>query len=268
MRFQDKTALVTGAGSGIGRACARMFAAGGARTVCADVNFAAAEATTAAIREAGGEAVAVRADVSRATDAEAMVAAARKAYGTLNILHANAGITPRATPIHELSEEEWDAVMSINLKGVWLTSKYAIPALIASGDGVIVNTASLAGIRSRPYRAHYEASKAGVISLTRTLAIELSPHGIRANCICPGPTETPGRTASLGDATGAAQRRSTIAALPIPRIARPEEIAAAVGFLASAESSYINGFALLLDGGERAGLTNGLRPIADSGVDG
>ncbi len=258
MRLAGKVALVTGGGSGIGRATAELFGREGARVAVADVRLAAAEETATHIRETGGEAVAVQADISRATDAEAMIRAVIDAYGRLDVLHNNAGVTPTKVAIQDLEEAEWDRVLGINLKGAWLTCKYAIPALIAAGGGTIVNTASLAGVRARPYRVHYEASKAGVISLTRTLAIELSPHGIRANCVCPGGVDTPGRTASLGETESAEHRQPHIDRLPIPRLARPEEVANAVLFLASSESSYVNGHALYVEGGEWAGTTTGL----------
>lgn len=258
MRLAGKVALVTGGGSGIGRATAELFAGEGARVAVADLRRSAAEGTVAHIREHGGEAVALQADVSRGGDAEAMVRGVLDAYDRLDVLHSNAGVTPVKVAIQDLDEEEWDRVLGINLKGAWLTCKYAIPALIAAGGGTIVNTASLAGVRARPYRVHYEASKAGVISLTRTLAIELSPHGIRANCVCPGGVDTPGRTASLGETESAEHRQPHIDRLPIPRLARPEEVANAVLFLASAESSYVNGHALYVEGGEWAGTTTGL----------
>jgi len=187
-----------------------------------------------------------------------MIAAAVATFGRLDVLHNNAGITPRKVAIQDLEESEWDRVMSINLKGAWMVCKYAIPVLIDAGGGTIVNTASLAGVRARPYRVHYEASKAGVISLTRTLAIELAPHRIRANCVCPGGVDTPGRTASLGESESADHRQPHIDRLPIPRLARPEEVANAVLFLASDESSYVNGHTLLVEGGEWAGTTTGL----------
>lgn len=258
MRLGGKVALVTGGGSGIGRATAELFAREGARVVVADVRAEAGLDTVARIRQQGGEAMAVTADVSRAADVEAMVGAVVGAFGTLNVLHNNAGITPVKVAIQDLTEDEWDRVMGINLKGAWLVCKYAIPVLIAAGGGTIVSTASLAGVRARPYRVHYEASKAGVISLTRTLAIELSPYGIRANCVCPGGVETPGRTASLGEAEQSEQRQPHIDALPIPRLALPAEVANAVLFLASDESSYVNGHALYVEGGEWAGTTTGL----------
>lgn len=258
MRLAGKVSLVTGGGSGIGRATAELFAREGARVAVADVRLAAAEETVARIRGSGGDAVAIGADVSRAADAEAMVGAVLAAYGRLDVLHANAGVTPARVRIQDLEEAEWDRVLGINLKGAWLTCKYAIPALIGAGGGAIVNTASLAGVRARPYRVHYEASKAGVISLTRTLAIELAPHRIRANCVCPGGVDTPGRTASLGEAESAVHRQPHIDRLPIPRLARPEEVANAVLFLASDESSYVNGHALYVEGGEWAGTTTGL----------
>jgi NAD(P)-dependent dehydrogenase (short-subunit alcohol dehydrogenase family) len=257
-RLAGKVALVTGGGSGIGRATAELFAREGARVAVADRDLPAAEQTVAVILAAGAEASAFMVDVTQAESVAAMMSAVIRAYGSLNVLHNNAGITPRKVQIQDLEEAEWDRVINTNLKGAWLVCKYAIPALIAAGGGTIVSTASLAGVRARPYRVHYEASKAGVISLTRTLAIELSPHGIRANCVCPGGVDTPGRSASLDPNESAEHRQPHIDRLPIPRLARPEEVANAVLFLASDESSYVNGHALYVEGGEWAGTTTGL----------
>lgn len=260
MRLADKVALVTGAGSGIGRATAVLFAREGAKVVAVDFRSEDGQQTVAAIKERGGEAVFVGGDVSRAHDAEAMVRAATDAYGRLDILHNNAGIFPHEGPAHELAEDVWDRVLGTNLKGVWLGCKYAIPELIRAGGGAIVNTASLAGLRGRPYRAAYCASKGGVVLLTKTLAIELAPHHIRVNCVCPGGVDTPMvRPPGLTDAQVEERRQGAFDDLPMPRMAEPEEIAEAVLYLASAESSFVNGHALVVDGGQFAGTTAGLR---------
>ncbi|HLZ72433.1 MAG TPA: SDR family NAD(P)-dependent oxidoreductase [Dehalococcoidia bacterium] len=260
MRLEGKVALVTGAGSGIGRATAKRLASEGAKLVVAELNEEAGTATAAQIEDTGGEAVFVRADVSRAEDVEATVAAAVKRFGALHIVHNNAGIMPRGGPVEQMSEEHWTSVIATNLTGVYLGCKYAVPALIAAGGGAIVNTASLAGIRGRPYQAAYVAAKGGVIALTKALAIELAPHNIRVNCICPGGTDTPlirppGRT----EEEIARSRPAIVAHLPYQRFARPEEMADAVLYLVSAESSYVNGHALVIDGGEWSGTTQGLR---------
>lgn len=260
MRLAGKVALVTGAGSGIGRATAKRLAAEGAKVMVAEFNEAAGEETVAQIKAAGGEAAFVHADVSRAAGVERMVAATVQRFGALNILHNNAGIFPRGGPIEQMSEEHWNAVIATNLTGVFLGCKYAVPALIAAGGGAIVNTASLAGIRGRPYQAAYIAAKGGVIALTRGLAIELAPHNIRVNCICPGGTDTPMiRPANRTDEEIARSRPAIVAHLPFQRFARPEEMADAVLYLVSDESSYVNGHALVIDGGEWAGTTQGLR---------
>ena len=260
MKLENKVAVVTGAGSGIGRATALLFAREGARVVVAEVRAEDGQETVGLIGDAGGVASFVQTDVSRAAEVAAMVQHAVQTFGGLNILHNNAGIFPRGVAADEMTEEYWNRVLSVNLTGVWLGCKYAIPALIAAGGGAIVNTASLAGLRGRAYNAAYVASKAGVIGLTRSLAIELSPHRIRVNCICPGGTDTPmtrppNRTAEQL----AASRPAIVAHLPLQRMAEPEEMAAAVLYLASDDASYVNGHALVVDGGEYAGTMQGLR---------
>jgi 3-oxoacyl-[acyl-carrier protein] reductase len=260
MRLQEKVALITGAGSGIGRATALLFAREGAHVVAVDIKPEDGQQTAALVREHGGEATFVQADVSVAGDAEAMMQAAVDAYGRLDIVHNNAGIFPRGTPAHELTEELWDRVLDINLKGVWLGCKYAIPHLIEAGGGAIVNTASLAGLRARPYHVAYVASKGGVVMLTKCLAIELAPYNIRVNCVCPGGVDTPlVRPPGLTDEQLAERRRGAFQDIPIPRMAEPEEIARAVLYLASGEASFVNGHALVVDGGQWAGTTAGLR---------
>jgi NAD(P)-dependent dehydrogenase (short-subunit alcohol dehydrogenase family) len=258
MRLENKVALVTGAGSGIGRATAQLLAREGAKVVVADYNAETGELTVKSIKDQGGQALLVEADVSKAADAERMVRAATDAFGRLDILHNNAGIFVKPTPAHELTEDVWDRVFDINIKGVWLGCKYVTPQMIKQGGGAIVNTASMAGLRGRPYTSAYCASKGAVVMLTKTLAIELAPYNIRVNCICPGAVNTP-----LIHQLGVTQEQAATQVLtdqPIPRFARPEEIAHAVLYLAcDAESSYVTGHALQIDGGQWAGVTAGLR---------
>jgi NAD(P)-dependent dehydrogenase (short-subunit alcohol dehydrogenase family) len=235
-----------------------LFAKEGAKVVVADYNAESGQLTVRPIEDKGGQAIFAEADVSKAADAERMVKAAINAYGRLDILHNNAGIFVKPTPAHELAEDDWDRVFDINIKGVWLGCKYAVPQLIKAGGGAIVNTASMAGIRGRPYTTAYCASKGAVVTFTKTLAIELAPHNIRVNCICPGAVNTP-----LIHNLGITQEQAAALVLtdqPIARFARPEEIAQAVLYLAcDTESSYVTGHALQIDGGQWAGVTAGLR---------
>jgi NAD(P)-dependent dehydrogenase (short-subunit alcohol dehydrogenase family) len=243
MRLKDKVALITGAGSGIGQASARLFAREGAKVVCVDVKGAAAEATA---REIGGRAFA--ADVSKAKDAEAMVAFAEATYGRLDVAFNNAGIFhPDDDSVTNTSEDIWDLVMNVNLKGVFLGCKYEVPALLRAGGGAIVNTASFVAIvgAATPQIA-YTASKGGVLSMTREIAVEFARKNIRCNALCPGPVETPLLAELLSDP---ARRQRRLVHIPPGRFARAEEMANAALFLASDEASYVNGATFMVDGG-------------------
>jgi len=243
MRLANKVALITGAGSGIGQASARIFAREGARVVCVDLKGDAAEATA---REIGGAAFA--ADVSKAKDAEAMVAFAESTYGRLDIAFNNAGVFhPDDDSVTNTSEEIWDFVINVNLKGVFLGCKYEIPALLRAGGGAIVNTASFVAIlgAATPQIA-YTASKGGVLSMTREIAVEFARKNIRCNALCPGPVETPLLAELLSDP---ARRQRRLVHIPPGRFARADEMASAALFLASDEASYVNGSTFLVDGG-------------------
>jgi NAD(P)-dependent dehydrogenase (short-subunit alcohol dehydrogenase family) len=243
MRLKDKVALITGAGSGIGQASARIFAREGAKVVCVDLKGETAEATA---REVGGSAFA--ADVSKAKDAEAMVAFAEKTYGRLDVAFNNAGVFhPDDDSVTNTSEDIWDLVININLKGVFLGCKYEIPALLRAGGGAIINTASFVAIlgAATPQIA-YTASKGGVLSMTREIAVEFARKNIRCNALCPGPVETPLLAELLADP---ARRQRRLVHIPPGRFARAEEMANAALFLASDEASYVNGSTFLVDGG-------------------
>ena len=254
MRLQDKAALITGAGSGIGREAAFLFAKEGASVVAVDMNEAAGGETVAAIEKDGGRATFVRADVSRAADVEAMVAAAKKAYGRLNVLFNNAGIFPANDgSVLETDEKTWDLVVSVNLKGVFLGCKYGIPALLESGGGSIINTASFVALMgSATPQIAYTASKGGVLALTREIAIEFARKGIRVNAICPGPVDTPLLQELFSDPARKARR---LVHIPMGRLAQAKEVAQAALFLASDDSSYVNGAAFTVDGGITAAYT-------------
>ena len=201
MRLANKVALITGGGSGIGKESCLLFAREGAKVVVVDLKIEAAEATAKAIKAAGGEAKAFAADVSRAKDSEAMVAFAEKTYGLLNVVFNNAGVFhPDDDSVTNTSEEIWDMVINVNLKGVFLGCKYAVPALLRAGGGSIINTASFVAIMgaAAPQIA-YTASKGGVLSMTREIAVEFARKNIRANSLCPGPVETPLLAALLSD---------------------------------------------------------------------
>jgi len=248
MRLANKVALITGAGSGIGRESASLFAREGAKVVVVDINPKAGEETVASIREAGGEAVFFRADVSQAPDARAMIAYAEETYGRLDVLFNNAGIFHSEDgSVLDTDERIWDLVINVNLKGVFLGCKYGIPALLRAGGGSIINTASFVALMgSAVSQIAYTASKGGVLALTREIAVEFARRNIRANALCPGPVETPLLAELLSDP---ARRQRRLVHIPAGRFARVEEIARAALFLASEESSYITGAVFVVDGG-------------------
>jgi NAD(P)-dependent dehydrogenase (short-subunit alcohol dehydrogenase family) len=248
MRLAGKTALITGAGSGLGRESALRFAAEGARIAVVDLDAAAAAATAKAIEDADGAAVALQADVTSSDDCARMVATAEQTFGALHILFNNAGIMLPADddPI-ATSLEVWERTIAVNLTGVFLGCKHGIPALLRAGGGAIVNMASMvAFIGSATPQIAYAASKGGVVALTQEIAAIYARRNIRANALCPGPVRTP-----LSDHLFAneAERERRRVHQPMGRLATPREIANAALFLASDEASHVTGHALLVDGG-------------------
>jgi NAD(P)-dependent dehydrogenase (short-subunit alcohol dehydrogenase family) len=244
MRLKDKVALITGAGSGIGRQAALLFSKEGAAVVCVDVNEKAAQETAGMIQQA----IAVRADVSKAADCEQMVAAAEKKFGKLHVLFNNAGIMhAKDDDAVSTSEEIWDLTLDINAKGVFLGCKYGIPALKRAGGGSVINTASfVAKMGAATPQIAYTASKGAVLSMTRELAVIHARQNIRVNALCPGPLKTELLMSFLN--TDAKKQRRLVH-LPMGRFGEAEEIAKAALFLASDESSYITGTEFLVDGG-------------------
>ncbi|RMF69686.1 MAG: glucose 1-dehydrogenase [Calditrichaeota bacterium] len=248
MRLTDKVALITGAGSGIGRESAELFAREGAKVVVVDLNEDAGRETVARIAKQGGEAAFCSADVSKAGDVQRMVEFAEKTYGGLHVLFNNAGIFPAEDgSVLDTDEEIWDRVMAVNLKGVFLGCKYGIPALLRSGGGSVINTASFVALMgAATSQIAYTASKGGVLSMTREIAVEFARQNVRANAICPGPVDTPLLQELLSDP---AKRQRRLVHIPMGRFARASEVAHAALFLASDESAYVNGAAFTVDGG-------------------
>ncbi|MDO8617169.1 MAG: glucose 1-dehydrogenase [Dehalococcoidia bacterium] len=246
-KLDGKTAIVTGGGSGIGRATASLFAQEGARIVVADWNEESAQAAAREIETAGGKAVAVKADVSRPEDVQRMIQAALDTYGRLDVLFNNAGIEGEQAPTAECTVENFDRVISINLRGVFLGMKYGIEAMLRAGGGVIVNNASVAGIVGFPNIPAYCAAKGGVIQLTKTAALEYAKEGIRVNVICPGVIQTPMVERFLH---GDTQAQAALEAVePVGHFGKPEEVAQLALFLASDDSSFCTGAPFIVDGG-------------------
>jgi len=254
MRLKDKVALVTGAASGIGRATAALFGQEGAKVMCADLDGEGAERVARQIADSGGEAASTRVDVSVGADVERMVRETVERWGRLDVLLNNAGIV-FLLPLTQVSEEQWDRLMNVNLKGVYLGCKYAIPQMVGQGKGVIVNTASIAGLLGFATYDTYCASKGGVVQLTKALAVEFASMNVRVNCVCPGIIDT--AMLDRGVVEQGLDKAAFVAMAgqshPMGRIGRAEEVAAAILFLASDEASFITGVALPVDGGLWAG---------------
>jgi NAD(P)-dependent dehydrogenase (short-subunit alcohol dehydrogenase family) len=247
--LDGKVALVTGAGSGIGQASAMAFARAGARVVVSDINADGGEATVRCIKDAGGEATFIRADVTQAADVVALVAATVQAYGRLDCAHNNAGIsgfTDTWTVPADYPEPVFDEVIAVNLKGVWLCLTQEIPRMLAQGRGAIVNTASVVGLVAHTGAA-YVASKHGVIGLTKSFALAYAAQGLRINAICPGYIETPMVRSALTLAPELEPQ--VVAQHPVGRLGTPDEIAAAVVWLCSDAASFVTGHAMVADGG-------------------
>jgi NAD(P)-dependent dehydrogenase (short-subunit alcohol dehydrogenase family) len=252
-RFRDKVVVVTGAARGLGRAAAVRFAQEGARVVLVDL--ADLEESREAVAAADAPVVAVTADVTRACDAERMVDEAVRAFGGVDCLINNAGIEGAVAPLVEYPEAVFDRVMAVNVKGVWLGIKAVAPAMRARGGGAIVNVSSISGLRASPGMVAYGASKHAVNGLTRTAAVELAPDGIRVNAICPAPMDTAMRRAiehARSPADPDAARRAALARTPLGRYGEPEEVAALIAFLCSADAAYVTGVAYTIDGGRTA----------------
>lgn len=246
MSLEDKAAAITGAGSGMGRATAELFARRGASVAVVDVDAEAARETADAVETAGGNAVPIEADVSRTAEVEAFVDRTVEAFGSIDVLHNNAGIPMESTPVEDVTEETWDRIQDVNLKSAFLGAKYAVPHMREQGGGVILNTASTAGIRPRTGLSAYSASKGGMIALTKQLAYELADADIRVNAICPVATDTDMLPEFTSEGLSVEDMADTI---PMGRLAKPEDIAEAAAYLASDGAEMVTGTALEVDGG-------------------
>ena len=254
MKLSNKVALITGSGSGMGRASAMLFAQEGARISVVDTDKKGGEQTAELIKKKDGNAVFIQADVSKADDADKMIKTTLDNFGKLDILFNNAGIPMPFTFFEEVTEDLWSSIIDVNVKGIFLGCKYAIPLMKKQGGGVIINTASIGGVRPRPGFIVYDASKAAAIMLTRGLAIELAPYKIRVNCINPVAADTP-MLAKFIHERGEEyekyeeERKRFIDTIPMGRLAQPEDVAYAALYLASDEASIVTGVALDVDGG-------------------
>ncbi len=240
-RLDEKVALITGAGSGIGRAGAYLFASEGARVAVVDCVATGGRETVRSIEESGGEATFVEADVSRAADVERMISRVMDTYGRLDILYNNAGIQGPVAPTAEVEEEDWDETLNINLKSAFLSCRRTIPLMLRQGGGVIINTSSTMGLGGKARIAPYCVSKAGIIVLTKTMAAEYARQNIRVNCICPGVIETPMGRPSIA--------RVRMDLIPQGKAGQPEDVARAALYLASDDAAYVTGTVLVVDGG-------------------
>ncbi|MDG6998712.1 MAG: glucose 1-dehydrogenase [Nitrososphaerota archaeon] len=250
MRLEGEAALVTGGGSGIGRAVALLFAREGASVVVSDSVESAGEDTVRAIKNEGKKSAFVKGDVSKSEDAKRMVEKCLIECGKLTILFNNAGFNIFGS-VDELDENDWNRLIEVNLKGTFLVSKYAVKEMLKQKNGSIVNNASTLGFVSNPRDAAYCASKGGVIALTRQMAFDYAKHGIRVNCVCAGPTLTPRMERTIQSHKNPHElRKEILSRVLFDRFATPEEIAYPVLFLASKEASFITGSALVVDGGQ------------------
>jgi len=248
-RLEGKVAVITGAGSGMGRAAAILFAKAGAKVVVADWVAEWGQETVRMVKEAGGKATFINVDVSKEEDIKNMIKTAVDTYGKLNVLYNNAGVFGEVKSTVEISGENFDNVIAINLKGVWLGMKYAIPEMLKAGGGSIINIASIAADVAQRCHTHYAASKGGIVSLSRVAALEYADKNIRVNCINPGPIETPLMLSLMEDPEAS---KRFLSAVPQGRLAKPEEIAYAALFLASDECPFMTGQAMVIDGGSEA----------------
>src|SRR5881296_4127691 len=250
MRFDGRTVIVTGAGSGFGEAIATRFAREGARVVLADVNEENGRRVASAIAAEGGTARFVRTDVSRAAEVKALIDDATANFGGLDVLVNNAGFSHRMMPLWELPEEDYERVFATNVRGVYLGCKYAVPVLKERGGGVIVNTASIGAVAPRPGVTAYNATKGAVITLTRGLAVEVAPFGIRVNAVNPVAAENGFMQGAVGvDKLPEEFRKQLVATIPLGRLTEPRDVAAAVLFLASPDAEFLTGVCLPVDGG-------------------
>jgi 3-oxoacyl-[acyl-carrier protein] reductase len=250
MKLKGKIAVVTGGGSGIGRASALLFAREGAQVAVVDLKEDTAKATAEQIEKAGGQALAIRADVAKAADNEALVNQVIARWGRLDIFYANAGVPQFPTPIEDVDESTFDQIMAVNVKGVFLGAKYALRVMKGQRSGVFLITASTSAIRPRPGVQSYSASKGAVVTLAKSLALESAPFGVRVIAIAPVATETPMLATFMGkkhvDEEGMTRYRSTV---PLGRLNAPEDIAKAAVFLASDDAAMITGSCIEVDGG-------------------
>ncbi len=249
MKLSNKVAIITGSGSGIGRTSAVLFSQEGARVCVVDVDKEGGQQTADLIKQKGSDAVFVHADITKASDGERMIRTTQDHYGRLDILFNNAGIGMPFIPVEEIEENFWHRIMDVNAKGIFLGCKYAVPFMKRQGGGVIINTASISGVRPRPGLSAYSASKGAAILLTKALAIELAPFKIRVNCINPVVVDSPFLTKSFDISKLDEVKKAMVSTIPLGRLGQTEDIAHAALYLASDESSMVTGLSLDVDGG-------------------